>query len=45
MTVQPRLTYSHYKAVAAARGEQPMTIHWFNALVLAGFNPITQLWR
>lgn len=45
MTATPSLTYSNYKAVAAARGEQPMTIHRFNALVLAGFNPITQRWR
>lgn len=39
------LTYRNYKAVCAERGEQPMTITQFNALVLAGFNPITKRWR
>jgi hypothetical protein len=41
----PLLTYSNYKAYAAAKGFQPISIHQFNALVLAGFNPITNKWR
>jgi hypothetical protein len=43
--VTPKLTYSNYKAYAAAKGFQPVSIATFNALVLAGFNPITNRWR
>ena len=43
--VKPLLTYSNYKAYAAAKGFQPISIQQFNALVLAGFNPITNQWR
>jgi len=43
--VKPMLTYSNYKAACSAKGEQPMSIHQFNALVLAGFNPILNKWR
>lgn len=43
--VTPMLTYSNYKAYAAAKGFQPISIQQFNALVLAGFNPITNKWR
>lgn len=39
------LTYRDYVAYAKAKGFQPVSIQTFNALVLAGFNPITNKWR
>ena len=43
-TTQP-LTYRGYVAYAEAKGFQPVSIHTFNSLVLAGYNPITNKWR
>lgn len=43
MNVQ--LTYRNYVAYAQSKGFQPVSIKTFNALVLAGFNPITNKWR
>lgn len=39
------LTYRAYVAYAQSKGFQPVSIQTFNALVLAGFNPITNKWR
>lgn len=40
-----RLTYANYLAYAQSKGFQPVKLTTFNALVLAGFNPITNTWR
>jgi hypothetical protein len=39
------LTYANYVAYAKSKGFQPVQLSTFNALVLAGFNPITNTWR
>lgn len=39
------LTYTNYLAYAKSKGFQPVSLSTFNALVLAGFNPITNRWR
>ena len=38
-------TYQEYTAYAKAKGFQPIGEPAFHALVLAGFNPITNEWR
>lgn len=40
-----RLTYANYLAHAQAKGFQPVSLTQFNALVLAGYNPILSTWR
>jgi hypothetical protein len=39
------LTYANYVAYAQTKGFQPVSVTTFNALVLAGYNPITNTWR
>jgi hypothetical protein len=39
------MTYRSYLAYAQSKGFQPVSIHTYNALVLAGYNPITNRWR
>lgn len=40
-----RLTYANYLAYAKSKGFQPISLHTFNSLVLAGYNPIANTWR
>lgn len=37
-------TYEQYVAYAASKGFQPVGQKAFNALVAAGFNPVTKTW-